>query len=106
MPENKVLSGKKVLVVDDEPDILGTVEDILDMCQVEKASSFEEGKKLLESRDFDIAVLDVYRRHRQFKPKGIAALNEGGERLVRALADEIAGIVDHLIAADEGSKNG
>ena len=59
MPENHLLSGKKVLVVDDEPDILGALEDVLDMCHVEKASTFEDGKKLLESQDFDIAILDV-----------------------------------------------
>ncbi len=29
----------------------------------------------------DFAVLDVYRRYRQFKPKGIAELNEGGLQL-------------------------
>ena len=35
----------------------------------------------------DFAVLDVYRRYRQFKPQGIAELNEDGERLARALAE-------------------
>jgi uncharacterized metal-binding protein len=47
------------------------------------------------------AVLDVYRRHRDFKPDGIAELNEGGQQLVHALADEIAAVVDDLLAADE-----
>ena len=44
----------------------------------------------------DFAVLDVYRRYRQFKPEGIAELNEGGEQLARALAEEAAKIVDDL----------
>jgi uncharacterized metal-binding protein len=44
----------------------------------------------------DIAVLDVYRRYRQFKPQGIAELNEGGLLLAEAMAQEIAGIVDQL----------
>ena len=51
----------------------------------------------------DFAVLDVYRRYRQFKPQGIAELNEGGEQLARALAEEAAQLVDKLIA---GGKNG
>jgi uncharacterized metal-binding protein len=43
-----------------------------------------------------LAVLDVYRRHRAFKPAGIAELNEGGEKLARALAEEVATLVDEL----------
>ncbi len=44
----------------------------------------------------DYAVLDVYRRYKQFKPQGIAELNEGGQQLARALAQEIAQDVDAL----------
>jgi hypothetical protein len=44
----------------------------------------------------DYAVLDVYRRYKQFKPQGIAALNEGGQQLAQALAEEIASVVDAL----------
>ena len=29
----------------------------------------------------EVAVLDVYRRYKQFKPQGIAELNEGGQQL-------------------------
>jgi DNA-binding NtrC family response regulator len=54
-----LLEGKRVLIVDDEPDVLETLEDLLNMCQVQKASSFEEGKKLLQKRHFDIAILDI-----------------------------------------------
>jgi hypothetical protein len=48
----------------------------------------------------DIAVLDVYRRYRQFKPRGIAELNDGGLQLSRALAEELAVVVDDLIAPE------
>jgi uncharacterized metal-binding protein len=51
----------------------------------------------------DFAVLDVYRRYRQFKPQGIAELNEQGRQLARALADEAAQVVDDLNA---GGKSG
>lgn len=40
------------------------------------------------------AVLDAYRRHREMKPDGIARLNEGGQQLAHALAEEIAAAVD------------
>jgi uncharacterized metal-binding protein len=49
------------------------------------------------------AVLDVYRRHREFKPDGIAELNEGGQQLAHALADEIAAVVDDLVSREEAS---
>jgi hypothetical protein len=51
----------------------------------------------------DFAVLDVYRRYRQFKPQGIAELNGQGRQLARALADEAAQVVDDLKA---GGKSG
>jgi uncharacterized metal-binding protein len=60
----------------------------------------------------DFAVLDVYRRYRQFKPQGIAELNEGGKQLALALAEEIVGVVDNLHPGKdgdgcvEGGKNG
>jgi DNA-binding NtrC family response regulator len=57
--KDDILKGKKVLIVDDEPDVLETLEEILDMCDVVKAGTFEEAKKQLESRPFDLAVLDI-----------------------------------------------
>ena len=53
------LEGKKILIVDDEADILEVLSEILSMCHVRKASSFDEAKKLLESEPFDIAILDI-----------------------------------------------
>jgi hypothetical protein len=54
----------------------------------------------------DYAVLDVYRRYKQFKPQGIAELNEGGQELARALAEEITAVVDSTLAETDGDKNG
>lgn len=51
----------------------------------------------------DFAVLDVYRRYREFKPQGIAELNEGGQQLAHALAEEINAVVDDLTSEDEGN---
>lgn len=49
----------------------------------------------------EFAVLDAYRRHKDFKPQGIAHLNEGGQQLARALAEEVAVVVDDLTAQGE-----
>jgi len=57
--EKSLLKGKKVLIVDDEPDILETLEELLSECDLKKASAFEEAKALLEKEPFDIAVLDI-----------------------------------------------
>ena len=59
MSDTSLLDGKKVLVVDDEPDILEVLEEILEMCEVVAASTFEKAKELLESQKFDIAILDI-----------------------------------------------
>ena len=59
MANDDILMGKKILAVDDEPDILDTLEDILDDCDIETASSFETAKDLLESKTYDAAILDI-----------------------------------------------
>ena len=48
----------------------------------------------------EYAVLDFYRRHKEFKPQGIAALNEGGLALARALAQDVAEDCDALTQGD------
>jgi uncharacterized metal-binding protein len=44
----------------------------------------------------EFAVLDVYRRYKDLKPQGIAELNEAGQKLARALAEEVIVVVDGL----------
>ena len=59
MWDEEILNGKKLLVVDDEPDILETLEEFLDMCRIEKALDFETAKELLENNTYDAAILDI-----------------------------------------------
>ena len=59
MASEDILKGKKILVVDDEPDILETLEDILEECDVETAGTFESAKELLENTRYDAAILDI-----------------------------------------------
>lgn len=58
-----ILDGKKILAVDDEPDILDILEEeIMDSCPncvLEKATTYEEAEKLLDSPDFDLVILDI-----------------------------------------------
>ena len=53
------LEGKKILIVDDEPDVLETLEEILSMCEVVMAASFKEAKEKMETEFFDMAILDI-----------------------------------------------
>ena len=59
MVSDDILKGKKILVVDDEPDVLESLEEILDECDVETASSYESAKELFEKKNFDAAILDI-----------------------------------------------
>ncbi|MFH1488300.1 MAG: response regulator [Pseudomonadota bacterium] len=59
MDVEKRIMGKKVLIVDDEKDILDVLIELLDLCKIDAASSFEEAKNLLETNDYDLAVLDI-----------------------------------------------
>ena len=59
MADTKLLEGKRVLAVDDEPDVLDTLVDLLPMCEVVRATTFEAAKELLISQKFDMAILDI-----------------------------------------------
>ncbi|MBL7176827.1 MAG: universal stress protein [Desulfobacteraceae bacterium] len=54
-----LLDGKRILIADDEPDVLETLEELLPMCDVVNASTFYDAKELLENRSFDMAILDI-----------------------------------------------
>jgi uncharacterized metal-binding protein len=66
----------------------------IDGCKLACATKMvkESGGRVVQ----EVAVLDVYRRYKQFKPQGIAELNEGGQRLAQAMAEEIAATIDGL----------
>lgn len=53
------LKGKRILIVDDEPDVLESLEDLLPISSVTAASSFDEAAELLNTRHYDLAVLDI-----------------------------------------------
>jgi len=59
MSDSSLLDGKKVLIVDDESDVLEILEELLEMCAVVSASTFDDARELLKSQDFDIAILDI-----------------------------------------------
>jgi DNA-binding response OmpR family regulator len=56
---NRILEGKRILVVDDEPDVLQTVQDMLTTVHFVTADTFEKAHKLITSEKFDLVILDI-----------------------------------------------
>lgn len=79
MATKGLLDGKKILLVDDEPDVLDTLEELLYMCDVVKAVNFEEAEKAFETQKFDLAILDI------MGVDGYKLLEVANERKVPAL---------------------
>ena len=79
MSSENILKGKKILIVDDEPDVLESLIELLDTCRIDTASSFEDGKRLLEDQSYDIAILDI------MGVKGFELLEIANEHKIPAL---------------------
>ena len=54
-----MLKDKVILAVDDEPDVLETIGDLLDMCVVHKAADYDTTLQYLMSYTYDIVILDI-----------------------------------------------
>ena len=58
-----ILNGKMILAVDDEPDILAVLEEEIlayaPNCKIEKALTYQDAKKKIESQNYDAVVLDI-----------------------------------------------
>lgn len=59
MSDESILIGKRILIVDDEEDVRATVSDLLDMCVQDMAADFESARKLIEEKEYDLAILDI-----------------------------------------------
>jgi DNA-binding NtrC family response regulator len=54
-----MIAGKRILAVDDEPDVLEIIEEILDEAILDTARDFETAAQMLADTDYDLAILDV-----------------------------------------------
>lgn len=57
--KQSILAGKRILAVDDETDILETIEDILDMADVTAARDYNTASEKIRTGRFDLAILDI-----------------------------------------------
>ena len=53
------LKDKVILIVDDEEDILETLEEMLEICIVHKARDYDTADKYLSAYSYDIVILDI-----------------------------------------------
>ena len=80
MENTQQLNDKKILVVDDEADVVESLEELLeDTFAVDSASSFEEAVACLKNNTYDAAILDImgvdgFRLLGLVEKKGIPAL--------------------------------
>ena len=59
MGTESALKDKVILVVDDEPDVLETVGEELEMCLLHKAADYDTALQYLLSYTYDIVILDI-----------------------------------------------
>ena len=94
-----MLQGKWLLIVDDEQDILDMLIELLETCKIDTASTFEEGKKLLETNRYDLAVLDI------MGVKGFDLLDVANQQKIPALMLTAHGLSEENLkrSAQEGA---
>ena len=60
---DSILNEKKILVVDDEPDILATIEEEIKLscsdCVIDKADSYEKAVQSFKLKSYDLVILDI-----------------------------------------------
>ncbi|MFH0825715.1 MAG: response regulator [Pseudomonadota bacterium] len=58
-----LVQRKKILAVDDEPDVLEIIEEILSECDCRTVTTFEEAERLLRTDHYDMVILDIMGVH-------------------------------------------
>jgi len=58
-----ILNDKRILAVDDEPDVLAVLEEEIlaaaPKCRFEKATAYQDAAKKLDSQNYDVVILDI-----------------------------------------------
>ncbi|MFC1883828.1 response regulator [Thermodesulfobacteriota bacterium] len=99
MDSKKIIQGKRILIVDDEKDVLDTLHELLAICKIDTAQSFEEGKRLLLENYYDVAILDI------MGVKGFELLEISKKRGIPALMLTAHGLSEENLrkSAEEGA---
>ena len=80
MSEKKsYFEGKKILAVDDEKDILETIEEELEMADVDMAFNYQTASEKISQNKYDLAILDI------MGVDGLKLLDEAVEKKIPAV---------------------
>ena len=120
-----ILVGKRILAVDDEPDVLDVIREQLEECEVTTAGDYAQASELISKQSFDLVVLDIMGvrgfdlleqcRERQFPAAMLTAHSINPESVNKAIGlgavsflpkDELANIREHLADIFEGLSQG
>ena len=79
MSIQEILKGKRILIVDDEPDILDTLSEMLSDCEVDTAPDFASAVRFFSRKDYEASILDImgvdgYTLLTMSREKGVPAL--------------------------------
>lgn len=79
MNDTEILNGIKLLAVDDEKDILETLLELLPMCELDIAKTYEQAWQALGTNYYDAVILDImgvdgYRLLELANHRGISAI--------------------------------
>jgi DNA-binding NtrC family response regulator len=73
------LKGKHILAVDDEKDVIETIQEILNLAKVDTAQDYESASEKISKTQYDLAILDI------MGVNGIKLLEECVERNIPAI---------------------
>ncbi|MFA5902767.1 MAG: response regulator [Desulfobacula sp.] len=73
------LKGKHILAVDDEKDVIETIQEILNLAKVDSAQDYESASQKISETKYDLAILDI------MGVNGIKLLEECVERNIPAI---------------------
>jgi DNA-binding NtrC family response regulator len=125
MRKSDILKAKKILAVDDEPDILDSIREQLEECEVTTASDHAQASEFISKQSFDLVLLDIMGvrgfdlleqcRARQLPAAMLTAHSITVESVNRAIQsgavsflpkDELSNIREHLTDIFEGLSQG
>jgi DNA-binding response OmpR family regulator len=77
--DQSILAGKRILAVDDEIDVLETIEDLLDTARVETARDYASASEKIRQTRYDLVILDI------MGVDGLTLLDEAVDRQIPAV---------------------
>lgn len=125
MRNDEILRGKRILAVDDEPDVLDMIQEQLESSEITTAENYEQATEILSKGHFDLVLLDIMGvrgfklleqcREKQLPAAMLTAHSITTDSVNKAMSlgaisflpkDELANLQEHLVDIFEGLAQG